>query len=150
MKASCVARTCNMILSWTIWLHCALFHVVSLNPIVILFSHLHLVFPNSFFLSGFAVRTFYVFLYCAFFPPRNYVGCYRSHSDINSYSVVLYLQKVICFMSVGITKYMQNIVLYTGHSLRCLCLYGHACSCWYCHWLYFTFIGFHIFRNGNW
>jgi hypothetical protein len=149
VKASCVARTCNMISSWTIWFHCTPFHVVSLNHIVI-FSHLHLVFPNSFFLSECAIRTFYVFLYCAFFPPRNYVGYYGSHSVINSYSVVLSLHKVICFMSVGITKYMQNIALYTGHLLCCLCLYGQACSCWYCHWLYFMFIGFRVFHSANW
>jgi hypothetical protein len=43
-----------------------------LHPIVILFSHLHLGFPSSLFVWGFATRTFYVFLYGAFFPPKKF------------------------------------------------------------------------------
>ena len=58
------------------------------------------------------------------FSPRNCVGCYRSHSVINSYSAVLYLHKVICFMSNGIARYMQNIVfLFTTFTVLLLSLW---------------------------
>jgi hypothetical protein len=76
-----------------------------------MFSHLHLGFPSSFFLAGFFYQNVLcISLLCIFFTPRNSVGCYRSHSAINSYSTVFYLHKVLCFISIGIAKYMQNIV----------------------------------------
>jgi len=76
--------------------------------------------PSSFFFFQ-----FYVFLYGAFFLPRNSVGCYRSHSVINSYSALLCLHKVVCFMSIGMAKYTQNIVfLHTTFTVLLLSLWA--------------------------
>jgi hypothetical protein len=65
VKASRVARTCNMILSWTRWLQSTPFRAVALNPIVILFSHLH---PAYQVVSFFSVLC--ISVRCIFSPKK--------------------------------------------------------------------------------
>jgi hypothetical protein len=48
-------RACNLSLSWSILIESVPSYIISLTPILILFSHLHLDLPNRLFLSHFPV-----------------------------------------------------------------------------------------------